>query len=176
MKLPLEGIVVADFSRVLAGPLATIMMADLGATVIKVEHPEHGDDTRHWGPPWAGSSSSYFEAANRSKLSVGLDLRNPTDLGLARELANRADVLVENFMAGKLAGFGLGYDDVSRENPGVVYCSITGYGSDGGAHLPGYDFIVQAVGGLMSISGGADGRAHQGRGWRWWTCSPPRMQ
>ena len=157
MPLPLDGMVVADFSRVLAGPLATMTMADLGATVVKVEHPEHGDDTRHWGPPWTGSSSSYFESANRSKLSVGLDLKVPTDLELARELALRADVLVENFRVGTLARLGLGYADVSLTNPAVVYCSISGYGTGAGADLPGYDFVAQAVGGLMSITGEADG-------------------
>ncbi len=155
--LPLDGIVVADFSRVLAGPLATMLMADLGATVVKVEHPARGDDTRHWGPPWAESGSSYFESVNRSKRSVGLDLADPADLALAQELARRADVLVENFRVGALDKFGLGYDDVRRTNPGLVYCSISGYGSGAGAVLPGYDFVAQAVGGLMSITGQAEG-------------------
>lgn len=156
VPLPLDGLVVADFSRVLAGPLATMTMADLGATVIKVEHPERGDDTRHWGPPWTARSTSYFESANRSKLSVGLDLQDPGDLELARELADRADVLVENFRVGTMSKFGLGYAEVSATNPGVVYCSVSGYGSGAGAVLPGYDFVVQAVGGLMSITGGAE--------------------
>lgn len=155
-ELPLEGLLVADLSRVLAGPLATMTMADLGATVVKVEHPVLGDDTRHWGPPWTGSSSSYFDSVNRSKLSVGLDLRDPHDLVLARELVARADVVVENFRVGALDRYGLGWVDVSAVNPSAVYCSISGYGSGAGAGLPGYDFVVQAVGGLMSITGDPD--------------------
>jgi formyl-CoA transferase len=150
---PLDGIVVADFSRVLAGPLATAVLGDLGATVIKVERPGAGDDTRQWGPPWTGNTSSYFECANRNKQSVELDLRDPDDLVLAQRLAHRADVLVENFRDGALAGFGLDHAAVSAVNPGIVYCSITGFGSREGAHLPGYDFLVQAVGGLMSVTG-----------------------
>ncbi len=157
MTAPLDGVLVADFSRVLAGPLATSMLADLGAEVVKVERPGAGDDTRHWGPPWTESSSSYFECANRSKESVELDLKDPADLALARELARRADVLVENHRSGALDRLGLGYDAVSADNPGIVYCSITGFGSDAGAALPGYDFLVQAVGGLMSITGEAGG-------------------
>lgn len=153
MSRPLEGVLVADFSRVLAGPLATATLADLGADVVKVERPGMGDDTRSWGPPWTDNSSSYFECANRSKRSVELDLGEPADLALARELARRADVVVENFKAGTMDRRGLGYRDVSATNPGVVYCSITGFGSAGGADLPGYDFLVQAVGGLMSITG-----------------------
>ena len=151
--LPLDGIVVADFSRVLAGPLATAMMADLGAAVVKVERPGSGDDTRHWGPPWTEHGSSYFASANRSKLSVTLDLADPEDLAMARRLAAHADVLVENFKDGALARYGLDHATVSATNPGVVYCSITGFGSRAGAALPGYDFLVQAVGGLMSVTG-----------------------
>ena len=157
MSLPLEGILVADFSRVLAGPLATVMLADLGAKVIKVERPGQGDDTRHWGPPWVAGSSSYFECANRSKKSVELDLGDDHDRALAVELAARADIVVENFREGTLERRGLGYERVARTNPGVVYCSITGFGSHAGADLPGYDFLVQAVGGLMSITGPEDG-------------------
>ena len=153
---PLAGIVVADFSRVLAGPYCTMLLADLGADVIKVES-RAGDDTRHWGPPWTENSAAYFEAANRSKRSVQLDLGDPDDNALARELASRADVLVENFRTGGLAAHGLGYADVAATNPGVVYCSVTGFGSGAGAGVPGYDFLVQAVGGLMSITGPADG-------------------
>ncbi|MGZ4451598.1 MAG: CaiB/BaiF CoA transferase family protein [Nocardioides sp.] len=153
---PLEGILVADFSRVLAGPLATATLADLGARVIKVERPGAGDDTRSWGPPWTANSSSYFESANRSKESVTLDLSSPEDLVLARRLASRADVVVENFKVGDLDRRGLGHDEVARGNPGVVYCSITGFGSGQGADLAGYDFLVQAVGGLMSVTGAAD--------------------
>src|SRR5690606_29121972 len=105
--MPLQGVVIADFSRVLAGPLATMTLADLGATVIKVERPQHGDDTRHWGPPWTANSTTYFESVNRSKLSVTLDLQDAEDRALAHELVTRADVLVENFRPGTLDGFGL---------------------------------------------------------------------
>lgn len=154
---PLDGLLVADFSRVLAGPLATMWMADLGATVIKVERPPSGDDTRQWGPPWSESSSTYFTAANRSKSSVLLDLDQADDVQLARKLARRADVVVENFKTGALARFGLDYETVAETNARVVYASITGFGSRGGAHVPGYDFVVQAVGGLMSITGSAEG-------------------
>jgi crotonobetainyl-CoA:carnitine CoA-transferase CaiB-like acyl-CoA transferase len=153
MTRPLDGIIVADFSRVLAGPLATATLADLGAEVIKVERPGVGDDTRAWGPPWTSETSSYFTSANRSKRSVTLDLADAADLELARELARRADVVVENFKTGALDKRGLGYAQVKAANPGVVYCSITGFGSAAGADLPGYDFLVQAVGGLMSITG-----------------------
>lgn len=132
-------------------------LADLGARVIKVERPGTGDDTRAFGPPWAGSSSAYFESANRSKESIALDLANPDDASLARTLAARADVVLENFRTGSLARFGLDPDAVHRANPRAVYCSITGFGSGAGAHLPGYDFLVQAVGGLMSITGDPDG-------------------
>ena len=156
MTMPLEGVLVADFSRVLAGPLAAATLADLGADVVKVERPGSGDDTRHWGPPWTETSSSYFESANRSKRSVELDLDDPGDLHLAQELAARCDVLIENFRTGTLDRRGLGYHDVASRNPGVVYASVTGFGSAAGAELPGYDFLVQAVGGLMSITGTAE--------------------
>ncbi|MFZ5870219.1 MAG: CaiB/BaiF CoA transferase family protein [Actinomycetota bacterium] len=154
---PLEGLLVADLSRVLAGPLASSWLADLGATVVKVERPGSGDETRSWGPPWTERTSSYFESANRSKRSVALDLTDDTDAALARELCRRADVVLENFRTGSLDRYGLGYADVSAGNPGVVYCSITGFGAGAGAALPGYDFVVQAVGGLMSITGDPDG-------------------
>jgi crotonobetainyl-CoA:carnitine CoA-transferase CaiB-like acyl-CoA transferase len=154
---PLEGVLVADFSRVLAGPLATMTLADLGARVVKVERPGSGDDTRHWGPPFSETGSTYFESVNRNKESVELDLRDPEGLALARELALRADVLVENFKPGGLEGLGLGYASLAAENPGLVYASISGFGAAGGRDLPGYDFIVQALGGLMSITGAADG-------------------
>ncbi|MDR7357750.1 CaiB/BaiF CoA transferase family protein [Paeniglutamicibacter sulfureus] len=153
---PLEGIIVADFSRVLAGPLCTMTLADLGATVIKVERPGTGDDTRAWGPPFSATGSTYFESVNRNKQSVTLDLTDPADLELARELALRADVLVENFKPGGMDKLGLGYAELSAANPGLVYASISGFGSAGGAQLPGYDFIVQALGGLMSITGEPD--------------------
>lgn len=154
---PLDGLVVADFSRVLAGPLVTMTLADLGAEVIKVERPGAGDDTRSWGPPYSKTGATYFESVNRNKRSLTLDLRNEDDLALAQELADRADVVVENFKTGGLAKYGLGYEHVSAKNPGIVYCSITGFGSAGGAELPGYDFIVQALGGLMHITGEPDG-------------------
>ncbi|MFE9660748.1 CoA transferase [Streptomyces sp. NPDC005955] len=157
MNGPLDGVLVADFSRVLAGPLCTMTLADLGATVVKVERPGSGDDTRSWGPPWSATSTTYFEGVNRSKLGVALDLTDDADRALGQELAHRADVVVENFRTGSLERLGLGYEQVSAVNPGVVYCSITGFGSGAGAGLLGYDFVVQAVGGLMSITGGADG-------------------
>jgi len=158
---PLEGVLVADFSRVLAGPLATMTLADLGARVIKVERPGAGDDTRSWGPPFSATGSTYFESVNRNKESVCLDLSDAGDLALARELALRADVLVENFKPGGMAKLGLGYDELAAANPGLVYASISGFGSAQGAALPGYDFIVQAVGGLMSITGDADGSPYK---------------
>ena len=157
MNPPLSGVLVADFSRVLAGPLATMTLADLGATVIKVERPGTGDDTRHWGPPWSSAGSTYFASVNRSKASLTLDLTQDHDRGLAAELARRADVLVENFKPGLLPRLGLGYEEVRATNPGIVYCSITGFGAGAGADLLGYDFLVQAVGGLMSITGEPDG-------------------
>ncbi|MBD7995101.1 CoA transferase [Arthrobacter sp. Sa2CUA1] len=150
---------VADFSRILAGPLCTMTLADLGARVIKVERPGTGDDTRSWGPPWsgAGAGATYFESVNRNKESVCLDLGDDGDLRLAKELALRADVLVENFKPGGLARMGLGYHELSAANPGLIYVSISGFGAEGGRTLPGYDFVVQALGGLMSITGEADG-------------------
>lgn len=155
MTLPLDGVIVADFSRVLAGPLATTTLGDLGARVIKVEQ-SRGDDTRSWGPPWTSNTAAYFEGANRNKESVVLDLADAHDQQLARRLARRADVVVENFRAGALVKFGLGHEQVMADNPRIVYCSITGFGSGAGAGLAGYDFIVQAVGGLMSITGDPD--------------------
>ena len=151
--LPLEGLLVADFSRVLAGPLASMFLADLGASVIKVERPGCGDDTRSWGPPYVGATATYYTSVNRNKRSVTLDLTDSGDLELARRLARRADVLLENYRPGKLAGFGLDAATLAAQNPGLVYCSISGFGTGAGAHLPGYDFIAQAVGGLMSITG-----------------------
>jgi len=156
MTMPLDGVVVADFSRVLAGPLASTMLADLGATVVKVERRGIGDDTRTWGPPWTATTSSYFECANRSKQSIELDLDDPEDLSVARALAARADVILENFKEGTLARRSLDHESVARTNPGVVYCSVTGFGSRRGASLAGYDFLVQAMAGLMSITGSPD--------------------
>ena len=154
---PLEGILVADFSRVLAGPLCTMTLADLGARVIKVERPESGDDTRSWGPPFSATGATYFESVNRNKESVCLNLGDEQGRRLARELALRADVLVENFKPGGMDRLGLGYAELSAANPGLVYASISGFGDGGGRELPGYDFVVQALGGLMSITGEAGG-------------------
>lgn len=149
----LEGVLVADFSRVLAGPLAAATLADLGADVIKVERPGTGDDTRAWGPPFRDGTAAYFDAANRSKRGLALDLADPDDAAAARELARRADVLIENFRPGSLARYGLDHTATRAANPGLVHCTIAGFGSGAGAELPGYDFVVQAVGGLMSITG-----------------------
>ncbi len=153
---PLDGLLVADFSRVLAGPYATMLLADLGADVIKVESPA-GDDTRHWTPPARDGVATYFLAVNRNKRSVVLDLRADADRAAAAELARRADILVENFRPGGLDQFGLGYPAVSAVNPAVIYASISGFGVGGGAHLPGYDLMVQAISGLMSLTGDPDG-------------------
>jgi crotonobetainyl-CoA:carnitine CoA-transferase CaiB-like acyl-CoA transferase len=157
MSGPLEGLLVADLSRVLAGPFATMLLGDLGADVVKVEHPEGGDETRSWGPPWHGDHSTYYLAVNRNKRSVALDLKRDAGRRAARALAGRADVLVENFKAGALERLGLGYEEVARDNPGLVWCSISGFGRGPGADLPGYDFLVQAMSGLMSITGPAGG-------------------
>jgi crotonobetainyl-CoA:carnitine CoA-transferase CaiB-like acyl-CoA transferase len=154
---PLSGLLVADFSRVLAGPYCTMLLADLGADVIKVESPS-GDDTRTWMPPVTkDGTSTYFLAINRNKRSVALDLKDDDDRALARELARRADVLVQNFKPGGLRRFGLDYDAVSALNPSVIYASISGFGSGGGKDLPGYDLMVQAMSGLMSLTGDPEG-------------------
>jgi crotonobetainyl-CoA:carnitine CoA-transferase CaiB-like acyl-CoA transferase len=150
----LDGVLVADFSRVLAGPYATMLLADLGATVVKVERPGVGDDTRAWGPPYADDGqATYFQSVNRNKQSIDLDLGAANDLSIARELARRADIVVENYKPGGLDKFALGYEDVAEANPDVIYCSISGFGSGLGRDLPGYDLLVQAMGGLMSITG-----------------------
>jgi crotonobetainyl-CoA:carnitine CoA-transferase CaiB-like acyl-CoA transferase len=154
---PLSGLLVADFSRVLAGPYCTMLLADLGADVIKVESPA-GDDTRAWMPPVTqDGASTYFLAINRNKRSVALDLKDDGDRALARELGRRADVFVQNFKPGGLTGYGLDYDSVSAVNPSVIYASISGFGSGGGHDLPGYDLMVQAMSGLMSLTGDPDG-------------------
>jgi crotonobetainyl-CoA:carnitine CoA-transferase CaiB-like acyl-CoA transferase len=153
---PLSGLLVADFSRVLAGPYATMLLADLGADVVKVEGPQ-GDETRTWTPPVRGEVSTYYLGVNRGKRSIALDLREEADAKIARELARRADVLIENFKPGGLAKYGLDYDSVSTRNTGVVYASITGFGTGAGAHVPGYDLMVQAISGLMSLTGDPDG-------------------
>jgi crotonobetainyl-CoA:carnitine CoA-transferase CaiB-like acyl-CoA transferase len=157
---PLAGLLVADFSRVLAGPYCTMILGDLGADVIKVEGPG-GDDTRHWVPPVRSGVSTYYLSVNRNKRSIQLNLRESGDRDAAAELARRADILVENFKPGGLRQFGLDYDTVRATNPAVIYASITGFGAGGGAHLPGYDLIVEAMSGLMSLQGDADGQPYR---------------
>jgi len=160
-KLPLEGVRVLDLSRVLAGPYATMVLGDLGADVIKVEHPERGDDTRHWGPPFAGGEedgeSAYFLSVNRNKRSIGVDLKDPAGLERVKKLAAGADVLIENWRRGALEKLGLGYETLKEANPGLVYCAITGFGPGPDEDRPGYDFLVQARGGVMGITGQPDG-------------------
>ncbi len=151
----LDGVLVADFSRVLAGPLATMILGDLGADVVKVENPAGGDDTRAWGPPWSPEGdSSYYLGLNRNKRSVTLDLKDPTDLDAAKDLARRADVVIENFRPGVMHRLGLDEPAVRASNPAVVYCSILGIGR---GDVAGYDFLAQAVGGLMSVTGDPEG-------------------
>jgi crotonobetainyl-CoA:carnitine CoA-transferase CaiB-like acyl-CoA transferase len=158
---PLSGLLVADFSRILAGPYGTMLLADLGAEVVKVEGPG-GDDTRTWQPPVRDGVATYYLGINRNKRSVALDLRDAADAELARELARRADVFVENFKPGGMARFGLDYDSVAATNPAVVYASISGFGSGpGGASLPGYDLIVQAISGFMSLTGDPGGEPYR---------------
>ena len=155
---PLDGIVVADFTRVLAGPYATMLLGDMGATVVKVERPEVGDDTRHWGPPYdAAGRATYFESVNRNKTSVAIDMTNPAGLAEAHELIKRADIVIHNFPPSISEKFGLDYESVKELKPEVIYCSITGFGSGVGAAMPGYDLLVQAMGGLMSVTGPAPG-------------------
>ncbi|MFF3562443.1 CaiB/BaiF CoA transferase family protein [Streptomyces sp. NPDC002574] len=149
---PLSGVLVADFSRILAGPYASMLLADMGADVVKVESPQ-GDDTRTWTPPVRGDVSTYYLGVNRGKRSIALDLRNADDAAAARELARRADVLIENFRPGGLERFGLDFGSVSAANPGVVYASISGFGTGPGRNVPGYDLMVQAISGLMSLTG-----------------------
>jgi crotonobetainyl-CoA:carnitine CoA-transferase CaiB-like acyl-CoA transferase len=157
MPSALAHLEVLDFSRVLAGPFATMMLADLGATVTKVEPPS-GDETRHWGPPYDDAGqATYFDAVNRNKRALVLDLNDAADFGRAHELAAAADVLIENFRPGVTERFGLGYDDLRHRNPGLIYCSITGFGRGQGSMLPGYDLLIQALGGLMSVTGSPDG-------------------
>lgn len=154
----LEGILVLDLSRVLAGPYCTMILGDLGAEVIKIEEPSKGDDTRQWGPPWKGGESAYYLCVNRNKKSVAINLKHEAGRDVVRSLARKADVLVENFLPGKMDEWGLGYGDLRKTNPGLVYCSITGYGQDGPSRdRPGYDFIIQAQGGLMGITGPVEG-------------------
>ncbi|HVT00370.1 MAG TPA: CoA transferase [Solirubrobacterales bacterium] len=147
-----------DFSRVLAGPFATMMLADFGAEVTKVERPGSGDETRAWGPPYdERGESTYFQSVNRNKASVAIDMGTEEGLAELRRRARKADVLVENFRPGLMAAKGLGHESLRAENPRLVYCSITGFGSGGGAELPGYDLLIQALGGLMSVTGEPEG-------------------
>lgn len=152
---PFAGLLVADFGRVLAGPYCTMLLADLGATVIKVESPL-GDETRNYRPPEYNGEATYFLSVNRNKKSVVLDFRNADDLDLARTLAARADVVTENFKPGGLKRYGLDYEAVRASNPAVIYASITGFGTEGGAALAGYDLLAQALSGLMSVTGAPD--------------------
>lgn len=154
MPLPLDNIRILDFTRVLAGPFCTMMLADFGADVVKIERPHVGDDTRQWGPPWAGDHSAYYLSVNRNKRSLTLDLKQPAAQQVARDLAACADVVVENFKVGGMAEYGLDYPVLREINPRLIYCSITGYGQNGPyAAWPGYDFVIQAMSGLMSITG-----------------------
>ncbi|RDB42515.1 CoA transferase [Halomonas sp. DQ26W] len=170
MAGPLTGLRVLDLSRVMAGPWCTQILADMGAEVIKVERPVTGDDTRHWGPPWLKDGygnetreSAYYLSANRGKHSVTVDIGKPEGQALIRELAAESDILVENFKSGGLARKGLDYANLEAINPGLIYCSITGFGQTGPmAAMAGYDYLIQAQGGLMSITGGADGEPGAG--------------
>lgn len=157
---PITGLRVLDLSRVLAGPWCTQLLGDYGADVVKVEEPHTGDPTRGWGPPWAGGESAYFLSANRNKRSICVDLKHPAGREVAARLARAADVVIENFKPGAAARLGLDFATLGRDNPRLVYCSITGYGQDGPARgRPGYDFVHQAEGGLMSITGPIAGPA-----------------
>lgn len=158
MPSALNRLSVLDFSRVLAGPFATMVLGDLGAEVTKVERPGTGDETRSWVPPTDEQGrSTYFQAVNRNKVSIALELSDASDVARARALARQADVVVENFRPGVMERLGLGYAELARHNPGLVYCSISAFGHGEGASLPGYDLLVQALGGLMSITGDPDG-------------------
>jgi crotonobetainyl-CoA:carnitine CoA-transferase CaiB-like acyl-CoA transferase len=164
MSGPLAGITIVDLTRVLAGPFSTMILADLGARVIKIERPSRGDDTRHFGPPFLKaadgndtSEAAYYLAANRNKESVTVNLTKPEGQKVVRDLIARADILAENFKTGDLTKYGLGYNDLKDEFPGLIYCSITGFGQTGPyRERAGYDFLVQAMGGLMSLTGNAD--------------------
>ncbi len=159
---PLDGVTIVDLSRVLSGPFCTMLLADMGARVIKIERPGSGDDTRAWGPPFAGGESAYFLSINRNKESVALDFKAPAGRALLDRLIEGADVLVENFHPGTLDRMGLGYRDVSARHPGLVYCSISGYGQSGpDFDRPGYDAIIQAEGGFMSLTGAEGGEPYR---------------
>ncbi|MBM3791563.1 MAG: CoA transferase, partial [Acidobacteria bacterium] len=158
MSAPLAGIRVLDLSRILAGPFATMALADLGAEVVKVEAPGRGDDTRSWGPPFVAGESTYFMSANRSKRGVSLNFKHPRGRELLLGLLDRSDVLIENFRAGVLERQGLGYADLSGRHPRLIYCSITGYGHTGPRRAePGFDAMIQGESGLMSVTGSPDG-------------------
>ncbi|XP_022529112.2 succinate--hydroxymethylglutarate CoA-transferase isoform X5 [Astyanax mexicanus] len=151
---PLDGVKVLDLTRVLAGPFATMILGDLGAEVIKVERPGPGDDTRAWGPPFVGEESAYFLSVNRNKKSIAVNLKDPEGAKLVTELATRCDILVENYLPGKLDEMGLGYKQLSQVAPQIIYCSISGYGQTGPhSHKPGYDSIASAASGMMHITG-----------------------
>ena len=155
---PLAGITVLDFTRVLSGPYCTMLLADMGARVIKIEQPGKGDDTRAWGPPFIGNESAYFLSVNRNKESLTLDLKAPAARQVLARLLDKADVIVENFRPGAMARLGLDYASVAASHPSIVYCSISGFGQTGPRRdEPGYDAVIQAEGGLMSITGEADG-------------------
>lgn len=157
LRTPLEGVRVLDLSRVLAGPYCAMMLGDLGADVIKVESPD-GDDTRRWGPPYRGGESAYYLCCNRNKRGVVVNLGTPEGREIVRRLAAESDVLVENFRLGKMEAWGLGCEELLRENPGLIYCSLSGYGRTGpDANLPGYDYVLQGAGGIMSVTGDPDG-------------------
>jgi len=158
----LQGIRILDLTRVLAGPYCSMVLSDYGAEIIKIERPGSGDDTRQWGPPWLGKESAYFLSVNRNKQSVTIDLKHPEGQAIVRRLAAKSDVLIENFKPGTATRLGLGYEQLSTDHPGLVYCSITGYGQNGPYRdRPGYDFMIQAQGGLMSITGPATGKPHK---------------
>ena len=150
---PMAGVVIADFTRILSGPLCTMVLADLGAEVIKVERPGTGDDTRTWGPPFVGDDAAYFLSVNRNKKSIELDLANPVDFETVLQIIERSDVLVENFRSGVMTKFGLAYDDLKEDNPQLVYCSIRAFLHENQRDLPGYDLLMQATSGFMSVTG-----------------------
>ncbi|NNF78204.1 MAG: CoA transferase, partial [Rhizobiales bacterium] len=164
-KGPLDGIRVLDLSRILAGPTMTQTLGDFGADIIKVERPGAGDDTRAWGPPYVTGTdgrplpeSAYYLAANRNKRSIAIDMASADGAALIRKLARHCDVVVENFKLGGLKKYGLDYESLSAEHPGLVYCSITGFGQTGpNAHRPGYDLLAQGYGGIMSLTGAPEG-------------------
>ncbi len=159
---PLSDVLVLDLSRILAGPYCTMFLGDLGADVIKIEQPGMGDGSRQWGPPWAGGESAYYLCVNRNKRSVAINLKTDRGREIVKALATKADVLIENFKLGTMETWGLGYENLRASNPGLIYCSITGYGQYGPhADRPGYDFIIQAEGGIMSICGPTDGPPHK---------------